>query len=62
MMAASNPRNLPYHTSILFHLYKPSFVAKKLLRTTWTMLRPQAQRPVAPFVPMHRQAQRARLD
>jgi radical SAM superfamily enzyme YgiQ (UPF0313 family) len=62
MMAASNPRNLPYHTSILFHLYKPSFVAKKLLRTTWTMLRPQAQRPVAPFVPMHQQAQRARLD
>ncbi len=61
MMAASNPRNVPYHASILFHLYKPSFVAKKLLKTTWTMFRPGEQTPAAPFAPMHEQADRAGL-
>jgi len=59
MMALSNPRNFPYQASLLFHLYKPSFVAKKLLRTTWTMFRPQSQRPPPPFVPMHTQANRS---
>ncbi|MEE2828000.1 MAG: radical SAM protein, partial [Myxococcota bacterium] len=56
MMAVSNPSNLPYQLSILHRLYKPGFVARKLLRTAWTSLRPGGQRPAPRFVPMHQQS------
>ena len=61
MMATSNPSNVPYHASVLFHLYKPSFVVKKLLKTAWTMVRPQDQGRPTSFAPMHEQASRAGL-
>ncbi len=56
MMAVTHPANLPYHARVLFHLYRPGFVVPKLLKTVRSMLRPDAQRPATPFVPMHQQA------
>jgi radical SAM superfamily enzyme YgiQ (UPF0313 family) len=57
MMAVTNPRNVPYHAGIMFHLYKPSFVIKKFLKTALTMVRPSTQEPGPPLMPMHMQAQ-----
>lgn len=43
-MLAGNPRNVPHHLGVALRMYRPAFVLRKLLRTGWTMLRPEEQR------------------
>jgi anaerobic magnesium-protoporphyrin IX monomethyl ester cyclase len=43
LTALTDPGNLPYQLSVLFHRYKPGFVLRKIGMTAWSALRPGEQ-------------------
>ena len=57
-MMLTNPLNIPYHLSLMWKLFSPKLVVKKIALIVYYSFRPKDQsRDAVIFNPMHKQAQ-----